>query len=454
MDSDGNTHESGCDGQPTWADDLAVLFKVSHSHEVAAAIKFVVEQAEAGLLSLGLVPNFSANKSEALPFFHGPGSRSARRQLLASSQPTVAFRTLEGRTEHVRLIREYTHLGSVIRHDLSEIPNIRRREAAMFAMYKPIRAKLLVGNSFLTVPERVHLLRERVFSRYLFGSGLWRLATQHEVKAAEDPLTKVVRGSLKAITGISSRGLTTLQCAAIQGLPMPHECLIVERARTACELAAAAPVFVWHALLADGVWISAALNAVQEVAQASAIAWDANLPASAFQSAVAAMQVPIRQACRNFLRLRISARPAAEYMPADGTSPRLPICVVASDSESEAISKLVRPHACHCGATFLTARLLAVHKARMHRIAAPLTGACFGTRCERCGIEYWDWHRLRGHLRKSPQCYATYAESDLEGARPTNKGRSGDPCGAWCPPARTEGPAPFWATLAPARGGA
>ena len=375
-----------CDGQPTWADDLAVLFQVGSAHEVTKAIRSIAEEAEKGLTQLGLAPNFTANKSEALPVFHGAGSRAAKRDALSASQPTVEFQTLEGRTESIRLVQQYTHLGSVIRHDLSEIPFFRQREAHMYKMYRPLRAKI-PGNDFLTLPEKAHLIRERVLSRFIFGSGLWRLATSHEAKVAEDPINKVIRGSLKASAGLSSQGLSTLQCAALQGLPTARELFVIERARTACELAKHSPAFVWRALLNDQVWIQLAMRAVEEVMKEVGFAWDSSLGPRDFPSAVRGHDTNIRKACSSFARLRISARPREDFLPKPYAAPH---CVLISDSEDEPVSGLAKPFQCHCAAGFFYVRLLAVHKARVHRITAPLTAACFGTRCERCGIEYWE----------------------------------------------------------------
>ena len=105
----------------------------------------------------------------------------------------------------VCLVSEYTHLGTVLRCDLSEIPNIRSRECLMNGMFRPVRAKLLA-----------------------IGSGLWRLSTLHEIKAAEEPLAKVLRSSMQPVTGRSPRGLTVLQCAAALHLPTPQEMIAVE----------------------------------------------------------------------------------------------------------------------------------------------------------------------------------------------------------------------------------
>ena len=97
IDGAGEMHHSGCDGQRTGADDPAVLFQAASADDVAHAIRFIAEEAENGLLQLGLVPSFSANKSEALPMFHGAAFQSARRSTLAQTQPTVEFRTLRAR---------------------------------------------------------------------------------------------------------------------------------------------------------------------------------------------------------------------------------------------------------------------------------------------------------------------------------------------------------------------
>ena len=206
------------------------------------------------------------------------------------------------------MVSEYTHLGTVLRSDLSEIPNIRSRERLMNSMFRPVRAKLL-ANDFLTLQEKSHLLRERVFSRYFFRSGLWRLSTLHEVKAAEEPLAKVLRSSMRPVTGHSSRGLTVQQCVAALHLPTPGEMIAVERARTACELAVNSPNFVWLALIRDQVWAYAAQSAIAEVMHSTGCAWQPPSQPSQLCTAVRAASSSIRRACKAYLRQQVRSRP-------------------------------------------------------------------------------------------------------------------------------------------------
>ena len=431
-----------CPGQPTWADDLAVLFQSAQAADVEGTVAAIAQVAELGLRRLGLEPNYLPNKTEALVAIHGKGSKAVRRTLLSPQSPSVAFTRHDGTTERIRLVSEYVHLGTVVRGDLSEISNIRKRERLMRAIFKPVRAKLL-SNSFLTSTEKAHLLRERVFTRYTYGSGLWRLSTNHEQHAAAEPLAKILRSSVKPITGLSSRGITTFQCAAMLHLPLPAELLCVERVRAACELAQAAPNFVWDALIQDRVWIQSAMHSITEVMLAADPSWSHTLNAADLPAFVTRHAESLRRAGRRFLQHCISSRePSPTGAP---VVPHRPAEVI--DVEVEPPPPL--PFVCHCGASFVDARRLAVHHSRMHGDAAPLTAACFGTRCERCCTEYWSWTRLRGHLRKSPACFRSYAASDLDGGRPVQKGHSADPDGSWCPPCRAEGPVPWWATLDP-----
>ena len=132
LDQDGLPARQACPGHPTWADDLAVLFQVDSADKVVPAVRFIATTADAELRQLGLEPNFLPNKSEAMPVFHGKGSKGARRSALHAATPTVAFERGDGGQEAIRLVAEYTHLGTVIRSDMSEVPNIRKRESYMF----------------------------------------------------------------------------------------------------------------------------------------------------------------------------------------------------------------------------------------------------------------------------------------------------------------------------------
>ena len=96
-----------------------------------------------------------------------------------------------------------------------------------------------------------------------------------------------------------------------------------------------------------------------------------------------------------------------------------------------------------CGQLFQGAAC-AAHRSRVHGRKG-LGSFAFGTACQVCSTEYWLPERLRDHLRRSAQCAATYAASDVEDATSSHV----QPACRQLPPTRLPGPAPWWATLRP-----
>ena len=183
--------------------------------------------------------------------FNGDGARTAQKQPLTPDIPGVQFRCHEDPPATLRIVPRYAHLGSIVCGDARELPNIQHRASLAWKIFRPLRRKVFT-NPFLHRAEKLLLLQQRVFSRFLHGSGLWRLATLQEKSVALEPLSSWIRGSLRALTGITAQELSTAQVAAILGPPLPEELLHVERARALCEVSAIHSPQHWRGILHDG----------------------------------------------------------------------------------------------------------------------------------------------------------------------------------------------------------
>ena len=102
---------------------------------------------------------------------------------------------------------------------------------------------------------------------------------------------------------------------------------------------------------------------------------------------------------------------------------------------------------CHfCGQHCASASGLAVHQLHTHGLHASAGAAGDATLCPACGVEFWEQHRLRDHLRKNPACLVPLVESDIDfpGRSKTSHSQR-----AWRPAVRVPFVQPFWATLRP-----
>ena len=342
----------------------------------------------------------------------------------------------------IRVVPGYTHLGSYVRGDLHEGPAIGHRNGLMQALYQPLRKKLLY-NPHLTVAEKQRLLAERVFPRFLYGAGLWRLRTQQEREGAIKPLAQVARTAVRPILGFTCEGLDQAEISAVLDQPLPIELIRGEQLRTWGELARGADDFTWLALREDGVWMRQAYDASLLILRATGLQLPQPEDKTACRSFAIQEQAALRNAIKAYLRRQVEGRAELGRQlraARDGWQrQQIPLQISLTDDFE-----------CNdCGATFSDARRLAVHRAKQHASWSAARQATFGTRCEVCTVEFWAPMRLQEHLRRSTRCLAAYAASDLATTAEASRVRDKADF-AWRPATVAAGPRPWWATLRPA----
>ena len=436
---------------PTWADDTCVLFQVQKACQVNAAISAIARATEEFLAPVGLEPNFSAGKTEAIAVYHGHGARRARQETLVQQVPVIHFVSRNGAPSEIRVVAQYPHLGTLVRGDLHEIPNLRAREQCMRSTFKPLRQKVLTCSE-LSIAERTDLIRSRVYPRFLHQAGLWRLATAAERRIALEAIRKINRSAFKPITGSSSQGLSNERIAARLGLPLAEELLDVERARTLMELAHKADPHTWASFYDDAAWIGQASASTARVLL-QMLPHLFSVPSPSVDDVLEVIRrspADIRRACKGFLRARIHMR---QQQPSDpGPMAQLTQLVVSDSEEDAALLSLAGNHTCEiCKVSFSSRQQLAVHRARAHKLLAEHTAVAVGTTCQICLKEYWTPGRLQAHFKKMPRCRRIYAQADLDNEAAEGAHRS-DPSRAWRPVAAVQGPQPFWATMRPGEG--
>ena len=109
---------------PTWADDTALLIGPLPPDRLAPTLSRVASLLSCGLSGMGLEANFGPGKSEAVVHIAGPGSAPVRRDLLCNTDPGVPFLAADGGPGFLRIVPQYTHLGTVISHNSAEGPII------------------------------------------------------------------------------------------------------------------------------------------------------------------------------------------------------------------------------------------------------------------------------------------------------------------------------------------
>ena len=435
---------------PTWADDVAILFAAKHADQLCATLATVARIADEGIQRLGLALNYGAGKTEAILAFRGVGGRTARKAALVGEPPTVSFSVTSGHTKEVRIVPTYQHLGSTLAADSHTLPDIKRRALLAYQSFHLLRKRVL-SNPYLRERKKLGLLRDRVFSRYLHGSGLWRLKTVHEQQAALEPLSMLIRGSLRVMTGISSRELCTEKVASILGLPLPQEIMHVERARALCEVAHIPFGPAWEGVLSDHVWLPQAVESLSVVAKSLGHPlppWGGGQCNLDRLLAFIRLHYPrLGNRGSRFLHQCVSAQ---EAVGKELRQSLLDIqCLSAPPPWPDTREGFHDGFLCGiCSQTFPCKRTLAVHQARKHGKRTLASQLAYGTRCHVCGLELWSETRMKDHLRRNLRCQQVYEASDITPdyfVPSTEAGHAFRPAVVVTP-----GPQPWWATMFPA----
>ena len=417
---------------PTWADDVSILLRTGTAAEVPDAVAQVTGFFTDELQRIGLRANHGAGKTEALLCLHGPGARQVKRDIFCSESPMIPFTTARN-AGHIRVAPAYEYLGSTIQADGFSLPDIRHRLKLARDMFRPVKNRIL-RNPCLTKAEKTAVVKGRILTRFLYGSGLWSIRTQKEADAVSEAIFGFFRGAFRPIIGFTSQGYTNVEVAGALELPLPEELLHVERVRTAGQIAKGDLPGVLEELAQDEGWWPQVLRALREVGVyvGGSSSLEAVLPTLQRPQAV------LRAACKAYLAKGIKAR----CVPAESLRPRPPsegVCITAASSDR-------LPWRCdQCAAAFATRRSLAVHAAKHHNQRAVQTICAIGTRCEICCTEFWSRHRLSEHLRKAESCRRVYIHGDIGGEPAPPELYSH----AWKPCTRSAGPVPWWATLRP-----
>ena len=423
---------------PTWADDTAALIGPLPPAALALTLRRVTELVSDGLSGHGLDPNFGPGKTEAVVHFSGSGSQAARRALLCTEEPGVSFRKRPDKPCTLRLVPTYVHLGTVVSHNALETPNLHYRAMLLRQLFVPLRKRLLFNRN-LTKAEKIRILEERALPKFLFGAGLWTLRTTREQELAVEPIHKAFRQAFRPILGVSSEGFTNDEIAAALGLPTAAQYLDQAQAAALLHLARTASEEVCVGLQVDGIWHGQAWQALRRVlGEKCPVALCLSQPPG-LRDLLAMLPVDCDRVCRNYLRVCQQGGPHVDLRPRSAAVTEAPSVLATAHS---ALS-----HVCAtCGLAFLNARRLAVHRARKHGELSIGTTTAWGTRCEKCGVEFWHPCRLAQHLNRSQTCRQVYVHSDLQPSQPQAVGKTPP---AWQPAVKTAGPRPFWADLDP-----
>ena len=431
---------------PAWADDVAIFAPLSRADEVQANLCHIIRAADACSRRTGIELNFDVGKTECVCLFNGKGSKEVRRTVLSAEQPTFTVSLESGRDVAVRIVPQYTHLGSILHFSGSCLQDVQEKSRHADAIFARL-SRTLLRNPELSLPEKRQLVLGLVHSKLSFGAGLWMPRTQTEHAIIHTDFMKHWRSACRLLTGVSSKFLDDDALCALLGVLPPAEVLRIARVRQLRVHCLHPDPFLREVVQAAFDWLEQALHDLGHM-------WQVCYPEEPLPSLtplncwapLASLASKFPALLRAFKQhwLRLLALDSDFHLRQCQTLWRFEKAGGIQLKLGQLASSL--PHCCDsCGARFARRAGLAVHQLKMHGVRSVLSVAA-GVECQVCRTLWWTTSRFRAHLEKTELCRVVYANADLDVASPTeNVGHRRDR--AWQPPARVAGPCPFWATL-------
>ena len=429
---------------PGWADDIAVLITSPSPECLMQRVGQATRIVQKCLASTGVHMNFAPGKTEVVPFYFGPGSRTARRHDLVDTSLRVPLSLEDGRQVELRVVDCYQHLGGQVVHNGSSAQDIARRSQEAEPVYRRLRSTLLC-NRQLQVQEKVYLLQTLVFAKFLHGAGMWHFYHEREWKSFVTAYVSFLRRSTHCVLAIAPQHVTDDELCCLFGVLDPQECLDAERVVQLAAIAQFGESWLFEALQSAPNWLSAAWDSLARVLTVCQV----EIQVPPLEQATFWLQGRELQLRRWARRFRLAVRKMRQSRAQD---------VAKRVREKEALrgrgsfffraSQLCRPDGslrCEiCGQHCKSALGLAAHKTRIHHIY-PAAAFGVGTTCQVCMTECWSGPRLRDHLRRHANCAHVWQHSDISAGHelPTRWQH------AWQPCAKVAGPSPWWATLQP-----
>ena len=238
----------------TWADDSAFPLRDDNPKLLATAeFAAPLDLSPHELPGAGNDPNLKPSKAAPVLRFAGKGAQAARRCFLADAKPQLW--RLPDTQVSISTTPAYTHVGGVLDHRASMLPEARRRLsiASTSTSYDEGKA-LLYGNNTIALPVRVAVF-EAAIRPSCFNVALW-LPVGRAWKKLENRYIKILRRLLA--THFRGEALFKLPSSVVHALTASFPtCPSSEIWFLFCSLVSAGPPGLWAMLQLEQTWCQA-----------------------------------------------------------------------------------------------------------------------------------------------------------------------------------------------------
>ena len=397
-----------------YADDLASFLVSSCAEDLPTAISGIAADTVDTLLPHGLNANIGPTKTAAIAVPAGKGSRAVRRRLYTENQGRLVVLPDSKGGFRLDLVAVYKHLGSIVMHDGSLLPEIRHRLAAGRSAMKEGKQRLFACRAIPLV-KRAAIFRSHVLAAITPGMGMWPLLNHQEWQSLSGGLISLYR-QLLCLRSEGGFHCSEAQIISRVGLPAPRCLLHIERLRFLGQLVRYGPDAAWallchyvdfkEALLQAAAWL---LDAVGSTCELDDIVTGWPTWVSLMRDSPGRWKALLKRAdAWHMLRLdQLSAMEtfARDVWPAKDVRAPTPL-----DSCEHACLK--------CGIAFVTRQQWGAHAHRMHGYHSRAHVVASGRQCQACGLLVANAAKLRTHLRLSLVCVQRIESMRVNGELP------------------------------------
>ena len=401
----------------TWADDTAVLGWHEDATSIVPLLRTTTEIVFAELARLGMSPNVSPGKTEAILDIRGPQSLACRQYLHGPCKSKIDLDCPEPQPTSLRIVPSYVHLGGILVQQGKHLAEIKRRIAMTLKSISTHRTKVY-SNPIIDLEHRVSVFKASALLTLSYNIGTWSKLNRAESRSWTTGVFGIYRKLLSKLMPVpQQQRLTDLSLLELTGLPSPMVLLHIGRLRHYGLCLRRHTPFFWALTAVERDWqqlVKESFNWLYQQIQGltsmpdpiehierwhdliiqQPMKWKGLLKrAQAHDVGQTALRSQVEQFHKNLVTTLRQAGLTTPVLP----TPHPPLT-----------------HKCTiCNKTFDTFRGWAVHAFDTHQRVNRYRQLDSGTICRACGRQYPSNYRLVCHFRHSTVCSNTLAAQQL-----------------------------------------
>ena len=402
-------------GAIVWADDAVFAGDHPDANKIIPMLQTATEIMIEELHRLGMTPNMSKGKTEAMLMVKGRNSRRIRQYIHCHLQGQLPITVNGDASGHLRVVPRYTHLGGLLTHDGRVKQEIKRRLAIAADTLMPYRTKIF-KNRNISLDKRIKIFRSTAMAALTYNIGTWPELTKAEAKIWCGGVVRLYKQTLQRLVAVKDQfHMTTEKVLAMTGLPEPMFLLHLHRARQfGCYLQRDGDYF-WALLGQDQCWLNTVHHGIERILDQ--VEGLTVLPRMSDEHTIHHWQTTWRQtpykingvlkrAERHHAdQIRLHAEVADFHNQMFEIMEKMGLNLLQQENETPATV-----HFCYmCSSSWSTYRAWAVHSFKTHGRLSKFRRLQQGATCAACGTRFPTHARLCRHFRSVAACANTLA---------------------------------------------